>query len=515
MAQSFLERHGSTIATWVSCFDRLIFKGYLKHLSHPSGMMKFLACNGFLLKDFDRFVKKHTERIVQSAKDRCAREGRSYTYLNSYHIDKDATARQIADSQRISEGLVCCFSVVERTNTFRMVGGKGAPKLVSAMRPCLCLYFYFIDPRFGFMHVRLASWFPFTIQIYINGHQWLQRRLDAEGIGYELCENYFLSIAEPERVQEISESFANLNFQDIFSGIAAHVNPLLADLLRGYSYYWVTDQAEYATDVIFSDSADLEALYPELLRHAVLEFSAEDIMTFLGKDIRATATGDLITNCYRRRPGARVKHRAKGNWIKMYDKATTVLRIETVINDPYQFKVRRRGTKEGRPVTAWFPLCKSVAYLYRYAEVAAAANRRYLDALAPVPQPRQIREQLHELTHTVEHNGRSYGGFNPAAADTIALFLEVMKGENILGRFRNGTVAHALYGPTDDPVQKRRHATRAARRIRKLHLRGYVARIPRTRAWTVTAKGYAVLGACVRAYHDDIPQLFDGQKAAS
>ena len=100
-------------------------------------------------------------------------------------------------------------------------------------------------------------------------------------------------------------------------------------------------------------------------------------------------------------------------------------------------------------MTAWFPLCKSVAYLYRYAEVAAAANRRYLDALAPVPQPRQIREQLHELTHTVEHNGRGYGGFNPAAAETIALFLEVMKGEHILGRFRNGLVAEALYGHSD------------------------------------------------------------------
>jgi hypothetical protein len=515
MAQSFLERHASTIAASVSCFDRVIFKGYLKHLSHPSGMMKFLDREGVLLKDFERFVSKHTERIVQAAKDRCAREGRPYTYLNSYRIDKDATARQTADSQQIREGLVCCFSVVERTNTFRMVGGKGAPKLVSAMRPCLCLYFYFIDPRFGFMHVRLASWFPFTVQIYMNGHQWLQRRLDAEGIGYELCENYFPSVAEPERVQEISDGFANLNFQSILSDFAAQVNPLLADLLRGGSYYWVTDQAEYATDVIFADSADLEALYPELLRHAVLEFSAEDIMTFLGKDIRATATGDPITNCYRRRPGARVKHRAKGNWIKMYDKATTVLRIETVINDPYQFKVRRRGMKAGRPVTAWFPLCKSVAYLYRYAEVAAAANRRYLDALAPVPQPRQIREQLHELTHTVEHNGRGYGGFNPAAADTIALFLEVMKGEHILGRFRNGTVAQALYGPTDEPAQKRRHAARAARRIKKLHLRGYVGRIPRTRAWTVTAKGYTVLGACVRAYHDDIPQLMQNQREAS
>ena len=514
MAQSFFERHADTIVASVGCFDRVILKGYLKSLSHPRGMMRFLDRQGVLLKHFDRFVRKHTERVVQSAKDMCADLGRPYTYLNSYRIDKEATAREIASSDHITDGLVCCFSVVERTNTFRMVGGKGKPKLVSCMRPCLCLYFYFIDPEFGFMHVRLATWFPFTVQIYVNGHHWLQRRLEADGIDYEVCHNYFMSIGDPARAQELSDAFAHLNFQKILSAFAARVNPLLASLLQGYSYYWVTDQAEYATDVTFADPADLETLYPELLRHAVLEFSAEDIMTFLGKQLRANSTGDFITNCRRRRPGARIKHRAKANWIKMYDKATNVLRIETVINDPYQFKVHRSGKRKGAVITAWFPLCKSVAYLYRYAQIAAAANRRYLEALAPVPQPRQIREQLHELTHTVQHNGRGYGGFNPADPETITLFLEVMKGEHILGRFRNRDIARALYGPTDDPILKRRHAARASRRIKKLHLRGYIRKVPRTHTWSVTPKGHAVLGACVRAYYDDVPQLIQREKAA-
>jgi len=514
MAQKFVERHADTVVCSIGCFDRVIFKGYLKSLSHPVGMMKFLARQGVLLKHFDRYVKTHTDRVVQNAKELCAEQQRQYRYLNSYRIDKEATARAIMKEEGITEGLICCFSVVERSNTFRMVGGKGKPRLVGCMRPCLCLYFYFLDPDFGFMHVRIASWFPFTVQIYVNGHQWLERRLQDEQIDYKLCDNYFTSVADPERARAISERFAHLNFQSIFSRFAARVNPLLTDILSGYGYYWVTDQAEYATDVIFSDPADLESLYPELLRHAVLEFSAGDIMTFLGKQLRANSTGDFIANCSRRHPGARIKHRVKRNWIKMYDKATTVLRIETVINDPYQFKIWRRGKRNGRVTTAWFPLCKSVAYLYRYAQIAATANERYLQALAPVPQPRQIREQMHELTHTVEHKGRGYGGFNPAEAETIALFLEVMKGEYILGRFRNCNVAHALYGAAEDPIQRRRYAARAARRIKKLHLRGYVRKIPRTRSWAVTAKGYAVLGACVRAYYDDVPQLIAAEKAA-
>ena len=89
-----------------------------------------------------------------------------------------------------------------------------------------------------------ASGFPFTVQIYVNGHQWLERRLQAEQIGYGLCDHYFTSVSDPERARAISERFGHLNFQSILSQFAARVNPLLTDVLKGYSYYWVTDQAE-------------------------------------------------------------------------------------------------------------------------------------------------------------------------------------------------------------------------------------------------------------------------------
>ena len=35
------------------------------------------------------------------------------------------------------------------------------------------------------MHVRLQTWFPFQIQIYINGREWLAKQLDCKGIGYQ------------------------------------------------------------------------------------------------------------------------------------------------------------------------------------------------------------------------------------------------------------------------------------------------------------------------------------------
>ena len=108
----------------------------------------------------------------------------------------------------------------------------------------------------------------------------------------------------------------------------------MGDWLAGQNYYWVIDQAEFSTDVLFSDKKALATLRPALYEHAALCFGAERVMTFLGRRYRETFQGEVRTNWHRREPGGAVKHWVKGNAMKMYDKAGAVLRIETVINDP-------------------------------------------------------------------------------------------------------------------------------------------------------------------------------------
>ena len=100
---------------------------------------------------------------------------------------------------------------------------------------------------------------------------------------------------------------------------------------------------------------------------------------------------DLSSFACRRVGGSRIKHRVQQNWLKMYDKAGLVLRIETVINNPGEFRVRKQVLRDGKQRTEWVQLRKGVAYLFRYREVSLQANARYLDALAVVddPTPRQ------------------------------------------------------------------------------------------------------------------------------
>ncbi len=47
-----------------------------------------------------------------------------------------------------------------------------------------------------------------SIHIAINGHEWLARQLDAEGIGYRRVDNCFLEFQDPQRAQEMQSRLA-------------------------------------------------------------------------------------------------------------------------------------------------------------------------------------------------------------------------------------------------------------------------------------------------------------------
>src|SRR5262245_17874601 len=127
----------------------------------------------------------------------------------------------------------------------------------------------------------------------------------------------------------------------------------------------------------------------------------------------------------------RFAHTVQGNWLKVYDKAGRVLRVETVINRPRSFRVRRwRPTQAGGRELAWQALPKGVAWLWRYAEISRAANGRYLEALAVVDDWRRARQLLDRVTRPAALGGRRKRALQPLSPQDQALFLAVLRGEH-------------------------------------------------------------------------------------
>lgn len=499
--QTFLDKHQPAVTGVVSCFDRVIFKGHLS-LNLPHNLEVFLAQRGWLLKDFKTVAPRLAEQLKQHAQQTAHAAGRPYIYLDR-HLRKEDLVSKIADDNGVTRGLICVLAAVESCTSFKLVYGQGKPRLERARRKCLCVYYYFQDRVFGRMHVRVQTWFPFMIQVYINGHDWLVNKLDCHGIDYRRCDNALLWVADPQRVQRFADRLATQNWPRILDAFARKVNPLLANLINDESYYWVIDQAEYATDVLFRDRQALKDLYPALLKHATHCFSAEDVLTFLGRKLNGNFKGEVTTDYKVRVEGARIKHRMKENWIKMYDKHGCVLRIETVINRPSEFRVRRKGRRRGAEVLGWFPMAKGVANMGRYMTVALAANRRYLQALAAVRNPAQAYQLLAKTSRPARKQQRSYRGFNPINPDDLALFKAVMHGEHAIHGFRNRDLRRLLFPTTSQPEAQRQHSAHVSRLIKRLHIHGLIAKFPRSRRWRITKQGAAVFTLAL-TLHDQL-----------
>jgi hypothetical protein len=502
---SFESKHAADVAATLGCFDRVIFKGYLP-FCHEAGL-HYLVDNVLRIrrKDFLDFAQQQADRLVEHAQQVAQRAGVDYQYLQGDH-DKEALARRAARESKEESGLLLVLCVNETCPTFKLRPAEGRPRLAATRRPQRVLYFYSLDREFGLIHVRIQTWFPFTVQVYVNGHDWLARQLLQHRSGFVQRDNCFTELDDPRLAQRLADRFERIDWVARLDRWARGVNPLLKEpWLRGQGYYWVSDQAEYSTDILFRRREALAALFPRLLRHATLHFSAHDILTFLGRRLHGRFDGEVLTDCKTDRlPGARIKHRMKQNWLKMYDKFGQVLRVETVINNPREFKVRRRRSQGGRRRTLWCPMNKGVSNLYHYREVSQAANRRYLNALAVVDQPAAAYQQVEQLATPQQVGDRRHAGFNPARRDDVRLFEAILDGNHLVRGFRNADLRRLLYRATTDPRLRRRQAAAISRQLKRLHVRGLIKKVPRTYRWHVAKRGQRLLSAIITLYHEGL-----------
>jgi len=512
---TFLVKFASVICWALSCFDRVLFRGHLP-LSRPYELENFVD---YVLKvrraDFmETLSPRWSCRLVAYAKGFAQRAGRLYEYHQG-KIDKDAWAKEQIQALPLETGLVGVLCVQEACWTFKLGYAESRPCFVSRKIPQRVLYYYFLDRDLGLMHVRLQTWAPFTCQVYVNGHDFVARKLKEKGLAFEQVDNSFVMLGDPQKAQRIADRFAKLPWPKILEAYARRVNPLLKKELKGLSHYWVIDQAEFATDVLFVSKNALTGLFQRLVEFAVLTFSPKKVFQYLGRRWHERFDGEVQTH-YRsvREPGVCIKHYLRNNWLKMYDKLALILRVETVINQPGDFKVFREcHHRDGSKSSGWYPMCKGVGNFHHYQSHALSCNLRYLEALAAIDDPTPAYQDLSTLTEAHRQKGRSYAGFNPARHEEARLFAAVLAGDHIAQGFRNQDIRLALEtdppkNQADPPKDSRRLSARVGRILKRLQVRGLVAKVPRSRRWRVTEAGRRTLGDTLRVY-----RRYDSQAA--
>lgn len=371
-------------------------------------------------------------------------------------------------------------------------------------RKCLHIYKYLLHPMFGFMHVRIQTWLPFTVQICLNGREWLARQLARRRSGFQRADNCFPWLANPALAQRLMDDQLATDWPAALTTIARSMNPRHDEIFAPWpmDYYWSGYQTEWATDVLFKDAQALATIYPALVHHAIAHFQSPDVMRFLGQKLHANCKGEVITSFKERPEGVRVKHWVRGNSVKMDDKARRVLRVETTIARTTDFKVLR-PLRDDRPeeMLAWKPLRKGVADLHRRAAVSQRSNERYLEALAAVDDTTPCSRLFDAVARPVVDDGRRYRALRLGDPTDLALFEVIARGEFVTAGFRNRDVRTHLYLRPKTAVDQRRLSGKVSRQLRLLRAHGVIRKVPKTHRYHLTERG-RLLTAALRATRD-------------
>lgn len=490
-----LKQFNGKINGVLETFDRVIINGYIQPFHNFRLFLYYLIQKNVLLKDFDSFARQQTDTLCSHIETYIRNNDSPLTYLNSGQIDKGELARRVYLEKPDKEGLVCAFSAVEPCKTITVKPNRETKKLEVTFRTTKCkhYYFYYNDTEFGWMFLRIQTWFPYNVQIYLNGREYLSRLLQREGIAYSMYNNSFSYIEDFDGAQKLADRILNKKLSDSFDGMVRKVNCFLPDIkdVLSHSYYWCVDQCEFAADINFKSREELSSFYKPLVETVYFTFSSEAIYSFFGRNVEKIHTfrkGEIVSDLRHRYQGYRIKFKINQNQIKMYDKGNN-LRIEVTINNPRDFKVLKTTEKpqdgEMNPEKKWVPMGKSTANLYRYAEISRAIIKRYLAAIPDISLGRVPQKEIMEISKTKEVRGRKYSGFNLLSEDTIKVLKVISGGEFLLNGFDNKSIRRRIYKGSENQTI----IGKTTRLLAKLKAHGMIKKVPHKNRYYLTAHG--------------------------
>ncbi len=261
-------------------------------------------------------------------------------------------------------------SFVSYTPRYAPSGGDPTYRLLHAARKrFLHYYFYLLDPVLGPMSLRVGTFLPFTLAVFLNGHAFLAQELTRLGIGFRQDDNAFLAVDDLTALEEAAQRLTSHVLEQRCRFWVRQLAPRFTAAERaaaGLHYRYSVAQIELATDVIFHRSAPLKALFQRATELGILLGGADRTTHLFGRRITARYGGKLQTVLDRRNAGQPILRSYYGSsFVKQYEKGDRLLRTETCLNDTHDVGVGRH-----------------LANLPVLREKMLATNQRYLEAQA-------------------------------------------------------------------------------------------------------------------------------------
>ncbi|MGZ8803257.1 MAG: hypothetical protein ACXWZL_11785 [Mycobacterium sp.] len=345
------------VALDVQCLDRIYLNGYVPTLQTSGQVWWFFTKHlGFPIASpaiMEKIGSRFRRSVSGFAEDnhipmvRFGKDDRKLDVMQRYVQAQARTGRS---------GVAAIGTAQEIQNVFRATlrerssGGAPSYAFTKANRPILVYYFYLWDAEFGPAFIKIATYFPYPMKVWINGHEWAKRQCATAGIAFTALSNGFATCADPAGLQAICDRLGPADIQAFVDRWLA-VLPLpltAADAAGGFWWELSMRQVETSRTIVF-DAPRRARVFTEALVADNLDIgrpaSVELIFTGRGPGAKgrpikndSACKTKVVTVDTEVSMNAFFKH----SRIKQYLKDGRALRIETVVNSPDDLNCHRR-----------------------------------------------------------------------------------------------------------------------------------------------------------------------------
>lgn len=490
--EDLTQRYAKSIKGVLDCYDRIVLFGSFRTIAYAEAMSKHLHFNGVKLVDYAKsYANELRLGMVERVRGEAERQGVDIRHVGQ-SVRKEALVESLLQRRGRRAGLVCILSAMESCSCYKCEKNhqSGYLELRWSQGKCLHYYIYWMDEVYGLCYLRIPTWAPFRLQVYFNGHDWLERRMKSEGIRFNKIDNCFCHISDFDRANKIARQLDPAAIHERLAQVARQYVGVYE--LFGHELHWSIHQAEWATDIVFKNDRVLPELYDQIVRTAAVEIRCPDVYDFLGKRLTKRSGLDVSSRLQTLMQGRRIKHTLGSTSLKMYDKHDRVLRIETTTSNVSTFtcyrKVESRAKEHRDPRRA--PIRKTLYSLGALAEAMQACNKRYRSFISALPDRTAERHKLSRVTQSVrDQRQRSYRGVNFFAQGDLIFLHAILRGEHHIQGLRNRSLQPFLPGWNSQKI---------GRTLRRFKVLGLLKKVRGTVKYYITSLGKDVLVAALQ-----------------
>jgi hypothetical protein len=460
----------------LACLDRIYLNVYVPNLQTSGQVAWFMKEHLGMPIPSPAIMTKIGDRFRKAVRDFAATNDIPVVPFNKgdRHID---VMRPYLDAAS-TPGVVAIGTAQEFQPVFTASRNKtsnGAPSFnfTKTDRRVSVFYFYIVDAEFGPAFIKLCSYFPYPGKVWVNGHEWAKRHADRAGLDYTALANGFASCTDPCRLQQICDHLTSAELEAFFERWMKIIPTPLDATDRAGGYWWELSmrQIEVSRTIVFDAPRRARGFFEAVVTDNLDIGRPDEVKLIFGRQIRKNTRGEFATKVVTRGTDVTINAFYKHSRIKQYLKEGRALRIETVINSPTDLRVPRR--------------------VHNLAELVAKANAindRLLDTQR-AGQGCAIETALWErISQPSQQEGQRTGALRFGDPRAMALAGALCVALNSVVGFTNKSLRALVSQLLNAPYT----TTQMTYDLRRLRLKGLIARVDHTNSYTLTPDGQRV-----------------------